>query len=197
MVLSASTDCLFGFLPIGCHLVSRGQKVRGTNIIKVTKFRCGGCPPRKETELRLADCHLTVQNRICHVYTLFTIFMALLFGLAFSFFAHFIPCIWWTCDLGYYDGEQIRGYIWFIEWPCFFFLFMLLSLMYQHLRIDIRPNQSNLGSKTLWVSIGNNHIIVANNFSLSSLTEPQSDYFASPSDMTSPMFETTLSQISD
>lgn len=38
------------------------------------------------------------------------------FGLATGLAVHFIPCIWWTCDWGYYDGEGIRGAIWFIVW---------------------------------------------------------------------------------
>ena len=38
------------------------------------------------------------------------------FGLWIGFAAHFIPCIWWTCDWGYYDGKAIRGGIWFGVW---------------------------------------------------------------------------------
>ena len=38
------------------------------------------------------------------------------FGLWVGLFVHFIPCIWWTCDWGYYDGYGIRGGIWFTVW---------------------------------------------------------------------------------
>lgn len=39
---------------------------------------------------------------------------------------HFIPCIWWSCDWGYYDGQGVRGGIWFITWPVLFFVYLLL-----------------------------------------------------------------------
>merc|ERR1712032_248361 len=38
------------------------------------------------------------------------------FGLWVGMAIHFIPCIWWSCDWGYYDGEGIRGGIWFGVW---------------------------------------------------------------------------------
>jgi hypothetical protein len=33
-----------------------------------------------------------------------------------SLWVHFIPCFWWSCDWGEYDGAAIRGGIWFILW---------------------------------------------------------------------------------
>ena len=40
----------------------------------------------------------------------------ILIGLLFSLWLHFIPCIFWTCDWGPYDGAGVRGGIWFIVW---------------------------------------------------------------------------------
>ena len=37
-------------------------------------------------------------------------------GLFFGLWFHFIPCIWWTCDWGDYDGENTRGTMWFVPW---------------------------------------------------------------------------------
>ena len=38
-------------------------------------------------------------------------------GFVIGMFLHFIPCLWWTCDWGEYDGEAVRGMIWFITGP--------------------------------------------------------------------------------
>ena len=38
------------------------------------------------------------------------------FSLWLGFFVHFIPCIWWSCDWGFYDGQGIRGGIWGVVW---------------------------------------------------------------------------------
>ena len=37
-------------------------------------------------------------------------------GLWASTVLHFMPCIWWSCDWGYYDGAAIRGGLWFGGW---------------------------------------------------------------------------------
>ncbi|CAH1791119.1 unnamed protein product [Owenia fusiformis] len=52
------------------------------------------------------------------------------YGLIWAFFSsclcgiwlHFWPCIWWTCDWGYYDGQGVRGGIWFGSWALLFIL---------------------------------------------------------------------------
>jgi hypothetical protein len=41
---------------------------------------------------------------------------AVVLGFVWSVFAHFIPCIWWTCDWGAHDGQAVRGAIWFVLW---------------------------------------------------------------------------------
>ena len=41
---------------------------------------------------------------------------ALVVGCIIGLFLHFIPCIWWTCDWGEYDGQGVRGAIWFTTW---------------------------------------------------------------------------------
>ncbi|KNC54632.1 uncharacterized protein AMSG_01486 [Thecamonas trahens ATCC 50062] len=28
---------------------------------------------------------------------------------------HFVPCLWWTCDLGKGDEGQVRGSIWIVS----------------------------------------------------------------------------------
>ena len=38
------------------------------------------------------------------------------FGLWLGLAIHFIPCIWWSCDWGFYDGQAVRGGIWFGVW---------------------------------------------------------------------------------
>ena len=168
-MVSASTDNMFGFLPIGTHFVSRNQSVRSH--VKVTRIRCCRCPHRRQVMFDLGDANMNVQSRVCSV---FNIVMALIMGFAFAFFAHFVPCVWWTCDWGYYDGEQIRGYIWFIGWPSFSTFFFILGAVCQYLKIDVRPSQGNLATETIWVSIGNNHVIVANNYNLSKIDSDES-----------------------
>ncbi|CAB9525468.1 expressed unknown protein [Seminavis robusta] len=42
---------------------------------------------------------------------------AVVLGGLIGMFLHFIPCIWWTCDWGEYDGQAVRGGIWFIGGP--------------------------------------------------------------------------------
>ena len=53
-----------------------------------------------------------VHNCDCHEF-----WKAFILGGLLGMFLHFIPCIWWTCDWGEYDGEGVRGAIWFISWP--------------------------------------------------------------------------------
>ena len=38
------------------------------------------------------------------------------FGCFIGLWIHFIPCAWWTCDWGEYDGAGVRGGIWFVLW---------------------------------------------------------------------------------
>ena len=38
------------------------------------------------------------------------------FGCLAGLWLHFVPCIWWTCDWGPFDGEGVRGAIWFVTW---------------------------------------------------------------------------------
>ena len=33
-----------------------------------------------------------------------------------GFWFHFIPCIWWTCDFGPNDGQDVRGIMWWSVW---------------------------------------------------------------------------------
>ena len=38
-------------------------------------------------------------------------------GCILGLWLHFVPCLWWTCDWGPHDGQQVRGGIWFLGWP--------------------------------------------------------------------------------
>lgn len=46
-----------------------------------------------------------------------SIFLSIIAGFIVSFVLHFVPCIWWTCDLGEGDNGGVRGFIWFLTWP--------------------------------------------------------------------------------
>ena len=37
-------------------------------------------------------------------------------GFLIALSAHFVPCVWWTCDWGPSDGQGVRGAIWFGGW---------------------------------------------------------------------------------
>ena len=52
---------------------------------------------------------------------------ALLVSLLFGFWLHFIPCIWWTCDLSENDGGQVRGAVWAIGTILCFFILVIRS----------------------------------------------------------------------
>lgn len=162
-VVSASTVCLFGFIPVGTQFVSKSTK--DSSQLKVTKFRCCCCT--KVIHFKLDESKITVEYRFCNA---LSILMAIVFGFLFAFFLHFLPCIWWTCDMGYYDGEQVRGYIWFVGWPCFSIFFLLLGALFQYLKIVLLPSDQRLGTKKIWVSIGNNHVLIAKNYNLSAIT---------------------------
>jgi len=49
----------------------------------------------------------TSSNLCCLVTT------GIIIGVLGGMWLHFIPCIWWTCDWGRYDGQGVRGGIWF------------------------------------------------------------------------------------
>eukprot|EP00756_Hemistasia_phaeocysticola_P049446 Hpha_TRINITY_DN23922_c0_g1::TRINITY_DN23922_c0_g1_i1::g.137761::m.137761 len=55
-------------------------------------------------------CQVRGQHKCC------VTIQALLGGFVAGLFIHFIPCIWWTCDWGDYDGEGVRGGILFAVW---------------------------------------------------------------------------------
>ena len=156
---------MFGFLPIGTQFVSKSMREPG--LVKITKFRCCCCNQPEVTEFKLQNSLIKVRLHLCNI---FNILMAFVISFAFAFFLHFVPCIWWSCDMGYYDGEQIRGYIWFISWPCFFVLFLIFGMMCYYLQIELRPSEANLGSKAIWVSIGNDHVFIPKNFNLNAIT---------------------------
>lgn len=56
---------------------------------------------------RAADCP-TSSNACCLVFT------GVLVGVLGGMWLHFVPCIWWTCDWGPYDGQGVRGGIWLV-----------------------------------------------------------------------------------
>ena len=56
---------------------------------------------------RAARCP-TTSNMCCLITT------AILIGVFGGMWLHFVPCIWWTCDWGPYDGQGVRGGIWLI-----------------------------------------------------------------------------------
>ena len=56
---------------------------------------------------------------------------AVLIGLLGGFWAHFIPCIWWTCDLGYYDGQGMCSFASYLETKSFIIAFSGIFILVQ------------------------------------------------------------------
>ena len=61
----------------------------------------------------------------------------IIFGCLLGLWLHFIPCIWWTCDWGPFDGEGVRGAVWFVTWA------VVTAALY-YLR---RPSQGGSGGQ--------------------------------------------------
>jgi hypothetical protein len=61
-------------------------------------------------------CKPFVARREGYFWTI-AIVQAVAFGFLFAFWAHFVPCVWLTCDLGEGDNGTLRGLIWFVGWP--------------------------------------------------------------------------------
>jgi len=61
-------------------------------------------PPLRRRVVR-CDCH---SNLCCLLTT------GIAVGALGGIWVHFIPCIWWACDWGPYDGEAVSGGIMFV-----------------------------------------------------------------------------------
>ena len=48
-----------------------------------------------------------------------------------SFWLHFVPCLWLSCDLGPEDDGTLRGLLWFVGWPAVTVLLLLSCLFGQ------------------------------------------------------------------
>ena len=71
------------------------------------------------------------RRKFLSVRILLAMLYAVLIGLLGGFWAHFIPCIWWTCDLGYYDGQGMCSFTSCLEPKSFIITFHTIFLLVQ------------------------------------------------------------------
>jgi hypothetical protein len=62
--------------------------------VPLLRRRAAGCP--------------TSSNLCCLLVT------GVVVGVVGGMWLHLVPCLWWTCDWGPYDGEGVRGAIWIV-----------------------------------------------------------------------------------
>ncbi|XP_067934134.1 uncharacterized protein [Watersipora subatra] len=65
---------------------------------------------------------------------------------------HFIPCIWWTCDWGYFDGQGFRGGLWFTTWGILCFALILFYPIVE-LELTVRPNTNSQKTKVYTLAV--------------------------------------------
>ena len=83
--------------------------------IHVMQVSLCGC--RKDFELDSRKLKsVTISSRRNHDVAYAIVFGAIVNSCLVGLYAHFVPCLWWTCDWGDHDGEGVRGAIWFTLW---------------------------------------------------------------------------------
>lgn len=73
------------------------------------------------------------------------------FAFLIGFFLHFLPCLWWACDLGPADNGPARGAIWFGGWALFAVLLLLPFLRNSALIVEVAEGANQ--SRSLYIPI--------------------------------------------
>ena len=90
---------MFLFIPCAVHAVF--HKIEDEKNVRIVKSRVCGRKKREVTDLQKENLTLSVAHYYCNP---LHISMSIVMGFFFGLFLHLVPCWWWTCDWGYYDG---------------------------------------------------------------------------------------------